>query len=104
MTDADAQQSDTFERGDQPGKARTWWHPLLVRMLGFALDSAFKVEQEVSVGKRPLRADVLLIRRKGGSPWKSGDACFIPPRRLRSWSGPMAPIGTGRGSGIVTSQ
>ena len=46
----DARQSDTFERGDQPGKMRTWWHPLLVRMLGFALDTAFKVEQEVSDG------------------------------------------------------
>ena len=66
MTDADAQQSDTSERGDQPGKTRTWWHPLLVRMLGFALESAFKVEQEVSVGKLPLRVDILLIRREGG--------------------------------------
>ena len=62
----DAQQSNTSERGDQPGKTRTWWHPLLVRMLGFALDSAFKVEQEVSVGKLPLRVDILLIRREGG--------------------------------------
>ena len=35
-------------------------------MLAFALDSAFKVEQEVSVGKLPLRVDILLIRREGG--------------------------------------
>ena len=35
-------------------------------MLGFALDSAFKVEQEVSVGKLPLHVDILLIRREGG--------------------------------------
>ncbi len=62
----DEQQSDTSERNDQPGKTRTWWHPLLVRMLGFALDSAFKVEQEVSVGKLPLQVDILLIRREGG--------------------------------------
>ena len=72
----DAQQSDTSERGDQPGKTRTWWHPLLVRMLGFALDSAFKVEQEVSVGKLPLRVDILLIRREGDS--------FPKPRRVNS--------------------
>ena len=63
---AEAQQSETSERGEQPGKTRTWWHPLLVRMLGFALDSAFKVEQEVSVGKLPLQVDILLIRREGG--------------------------------------
>ena len=67
----DAQQSDTSERRDQPGKTRTWWHPLLVRMLGFALDSAFKVEQEVSVGELPLQVDILLIRREGGSSPKS---------------------------------
>ncbi len=60
------QQSGTSDRSDQPGKTRTWWHPLLVRMLGFALDSAFKVEQEVSVGKLPLQVDILLIRREGG--------------------------------------
>ena len=35
-------------------------------MLDFALASAFKVEQEVSVGKLPLRVDILLIRREGG--------------------------------------
>ncbi len=33
---------------------------------GLALDSAFKVEQEVSVGKLPLQVDILLIRREGG--------------------------------------
>lgn len=63
---ADAPQSDTSERGDQPGKTRTWWHPLLARMLDFALASAFKVEEEVSVGKMPLRVDILLVRREGG--------------------------------------
>ncbi len=59
-------QPGSSEHGDQPGKTRTWWHPLLVRMLAFALDSAFKVEQEVSVGKLPLRVDILLIRREKG--------------------------------------
>jgi hypothetical protein len=62
----DTQQSDTSERGDQPGKTRTWWHPLLARMLDFALASAFKVEEEVPVGKMPLRVDILLVRREGG--------------------------------------
>ena len=37
-----------------------------MRILTFALDSAFKVEQEVSVGKMPLRVDILLIRREDG--------------------------------------
>ncbi len=63
---ADVQQSGSSDRSDQPGKMRTWWHPLLVRMLSFALDSGFKVEQEVSVGKLPLQVDILLIRREGG--------------------------------------
>ena len=49
----DVQQSGSSERGDQPGKTRTWWHPLLARMLDYALGSAFKVEHEVSVGKMP---------------------------------------------------
>ena len=57
------QQPGSSEHGDQPGKTRTWWHPLLARMLAFALDSAFKVEQEVSVGKLPLR-----VRHPAGSP------------------------------------
>jgi hypothetical protein len=35
-------------------------------MLAFALDPAFKVEQDVSVGRLPLRVDILLIRREGG--------------------------------------
>ena len=50
----------------QPGKTRTMWHPLLVRMLRFALESAFRVDEEVSVGKLPLRVDILLVRQEGG--------------------------------------
>ena len=42
------------------------WHPLFVRMLDYALGSAFFVREEVSVGKVPLRVDILLIRREGG--------------------------------------
>ena len=42
------------------------WHPLLVRMLTVALGSAFKVEQELYVGKMPLRVDIFLIRQQEG--------------------------------------
>jgi hypothetical protein len=63
---SDVQQPSSFERGDQPGKTRTMWHPLLVRLLNYALASAFTVVEEVSVGKMPLRIDVLLVRREGG--------------------------------------
>ncbi len=76
----DAQQSDTSERGDQPGKTRTWWHPLLARMLDFVLAAAFKVEEEVAVGKMPLRVDILLVRP--AQRWRLGMtrlyAAFVP--------------------------
>jgi hypothetical protein len=48
---------------DQPGKTRTWWHPLLVRLLQHELSGAYDVREEVPVGKVPLRLDVVLIRR-----------------------------------------
>ena len=47
-----------------PGKTRTWWHPLLVRLLKYALSPAFEVRDEVSVGTLPLRADIVLLRRE----------------------------------------
>jgi hypothetical protein len=62
----DAQQSDSLPRGEQPGKSRTWWRPLLVRLLRYELDLAFTVTDEVLVGKMPLRVDILLVRREGG--------------------------------------
>jgi hypothetical protein len=62
----DAQQSNTSEGRDQPGKTRTWWHPLLVRLLNLVLDSAYEVQDEVLVGKLPLRVDILLVRREAG--------------------------------------
>ena len=69
----DDQQSDSTQPGDQPGKLRTMWHPLFVRMLDYTLGSAYSVREEVSVGKMPLRVDILLIRREGGqlSPTKA---------------------------------
>ena len=66
MGTTDIQQVDSPEHGDQPGKTRTWWHPLLAQMLDFALSSAYTVDKEVPVGKMPLRVDILLVRREGG--------------------------------------
>jgi len=54
------------ELADRPGKTRTWWHPLLVRLLDFLLAKAYAVRDEVLVGKLPLRVDILLIRRETG--------------------------------------
>lgn len=48
---------------DSPGKTRTMWHPLFVRLLEYVLSSGFTVVDEVLVGKMPLRIDVLLVRR-----------------------------------------
>ncbi len=50
----------------QPGKTRTWWHPLLARLLDHELATAYTVWEEVLVGKLPLRVDILLIRREEG--------------------------------------
>jgi len=50
----------------RPGKTRTWWHPLLARLLDFELATAYAVRDEVLVGKLPLRVDILLIRREAG--------------------------------------
>jgi hypothetical protein len=63
----DSQQSDSSGPGEQPGKTRTWWHPLLVRLLRYELDSAYSVSEEVPVGKMPLRVDILLVRREEGA-------------------------------------
>ena len=51
---------------DPPGKRRTWWHPLLVRVLNYELSSAYDVQDELPVGQMPLRVDILLIRRASG--------------------------------------
>ena len=54
------------DRTDRPGKTRTWWHPLLTRLLDHVLATAYTVRDEVLVGKLPLRVDILLIRREAG--------------------------------------
>src|SRR5262245_5774838 len=48
-----------------PGKRRTWWHPLLTRLLEWVLRDSCEVRDEVNVGRLPLRLDVVLIRRLG---------------------------------------
>ena len=67
----ESQQSDS-SNGETPGKIRTMWHPLLVRMLTHALSDAFTVVGEVLVGKMPLQVDILLIRREAGQMLESG--------------------------------
>jgi len=59
-------QPDSAEPAGRPGKTRTPWHPLLERLLDFALSSAYTVVPEVLVGKIPLRVDILLVRRERG--------------------------------------
>ena len=63
---SESQQPDDTQRDDRPGKTRTWWHPLLVRLLDYELATAYAVRDEVLVGKLPLRVDILLIRREAG--------------------------------------
>ena len=60
------QKAGNSERADRPGKTRTWWHPLLARLLDFELATGYAVWDEVLVGKLPLRVDILLIRREAG--------------------------------------
>ena len=64
MTESD--KAEPADRADRPGKIRTWWHPLLTRLLAHVLASAYTVQDEVLVGKMPLRIDLLLIRREAG--------------------------------------
>ena len=47
------QKPDPSERIDRPGKMRTWWHPLLARLLDHELAAAYSVREEVLVGKLP---------------------------------------------------
>jgi hypothetical protein len=61
---ADSHEFDAAVQPDRPGKTRTWWHPLLARLLDCTLGPAYSVREEVLVGKLPLRVDILLVRRK----------------------------------------
>lgn len=48
---------------ETPGKTRTWWHPVFVNTLGHVLGDAYDVTGEFSVGKMPLRLDVVVVHR-----------------------------------------
>jgi len=63
---SDLDQTEAGVRLDHPGQTRTWWHPLLARLLDHVLAKAYAVHEEVLVGKLPLRVDILLIRREDG--------------------------------------
>lgn len=56
------------EPASQPGKTRTWWHPLLANLLRWQLGDHFRIEEEVPVGRKPLQIDVLLVRHQQGEP------------------------------------
>jgi hypothetical protein len=49
--------------GDKPGKIRTWWHPLLSGFLRWQLGSHYELFEEVTVGKKPLQIDFLLLHK-----------------------------------------
>lgn len=72
----EAQSPDASEGTGRPGKTRTWWHPLLARLLDHELATAYTVWEEVLVGRLPLRVDILLIRREAGNyPNLAGATC-----------------------------
>jgi hypothetical protein len=50
----------------QPGKIRTWWHPLLTSLLRWQLGSHYHLEEEVPVGQKPLQIDILLLQKEQG--------------------------------------
>jgi hypothetical protein len=50
----------------QPGKIRTWWHPLLASLLRWQLGSHYHLEEEVPVGRKPLQIDLLLLQKEQG--------------------------------------
>ncbi|NLY00339.1 MAG: hypothetical protein GXY83_29940 [Rhodopirellula sp.] len=64
---------------DQPAKTRTWWHPLLARLLDHVLATACTVHEEVLVGKLPLRVipSPLIYPIREGS--------FLDPARSREF-------------------
>jgi len=46
MTDLD--QPGSANPPQTPGKTRTWWHPLLARLLDHELAAAYQVVEEIS--------------------------------------------------------
>ena len=50
----------------KPGKIRTWWHPSFANILSWQLADYYRLEEEVSVGKKPPQIDILLVQKKDG--------------------------------------
>lgn len=98
-------------REGQPGTTRTWWHPLLARLLDHVLATAYRVLEEVLIGKLPLRLDILLIRREAGelSEASHQDLAVLLPLlnrfTLMQFKGPPTPCNeaTWRNSSVVRS-
>jgi hypothetical protein len=59
-------QSPEPQPAAQPGKIRTWWHPLLASLLRWQLGSSYHLEEEVPVGQKPLQIDILLLQKEQG--------------------------------------
>lgn len=92
------------KRYDEPprvGRTRTWWHPLLARLLAWLLEDGYEVQPEVPVGAMPLQIDVLLVRRESGevSPWAQHDLPELLPclrrRTLIEFKGPTDALEAG---------
>ena len=40
---SEGKEEPLFERTDRPRKMRTWWHPLLIRLLDRSLSNGYEV-------------------------------------------------------------
>ena len=60
MTSAEDGERPEDRRG-QRRKTRTWWHPLLARVVGYLSGDTYEVQQEIVVGQLPLRIDLGLL-------------------------------------------
>jgi hypothetical protein len=70
-----------------PGKTRTWWHALLVRLLDHVLSARYEVRDEVPIGRMPLRIDIVLIRRENGEiPEHLARELRLIAERLNQWT------------------
>jgi hypothetical protein len=49
------------DRRGQCPKTRTWWHPLLARVVHYLSGDTYEVQQEMVVGQLPLRIDLGLL-------------------------------------------
>lgn len=54
----------TPDEAEKPGKTRTWWHPLLARLLSWQMSGQYQLFEEVNVGQKPLQIDILLVQKE----------------------------------------